>query len=319
MQRVAPSTIRSFKTSTPAHGLVSTVGTLGMVGMMAAPAIPGGTDFIEKYLAKDEHKVLAWLGGMLTFGLMASSGGGPKKAASATGGGDADMAKFFAELENPTAEEESKLITRIVLTGGPCGGKSSAYSKMQEALTADGYSVYFAPEVPTILINGGCLPQLISSFGASEKGDHAPLVEFETQLLSLQLQQEKSFNGIAASSGKKSVVFYDRGTMDIPAYLPGGRKGKQWQSILEANGWTEEEFLSRYDMVLHLVTAANGAEKFYTTENNAARTETAEQARALDAKMAGCWEGSNMKYIDNSTGFPEKMQRCVDEVRKVVQ
>ena len=57
-----------------------------------------------------------------------------------------------------------------------------------------------------------------------------------------------------------------------------------------------------YDMVLHLVSAADGAEKFYTTENNAARIETPEEARALDKKMLGCWAGSNVRRIDNSTG-----------------
>jgi hypothetical protein len=34
-----------------------------------------------------------------------------------------------------------------------------------------------------------------------------------------------------------------------------------------------------------MVTAAIGAEKYYTTENNAARTESLEQARDLDFKV----------------------------------
>ena len=36
---------------------------------------------------------------------------------------------------------------------------------------------------------------------------------------------------------------------------------------------------ARYDAVFHLVTAANGAERFYTLENNQARSETPQQAR----------------------------------------
>ena len=204
-------------------------------------------------------------------------------------------------------------LTRVVLTGGPCGGKSSAAKKLAEAL-ADEYEVFFAPEVPTILINGGCLKQLMAAFEESSKGNHAAITEFETQLLKLQLQQEESFNRIAASTNKKCVVFYDRGVMDIPAYLPGGREGDQWKSILAANGWSERQMLDRYDLVIHLVTAAHGAEKFYTTDNNAARTETAEQARALDDKMAKCWEGSHFKLIDNSSDFKTKLQRCVDVV-----
>jgi Tfp pilus assembly protein PilE len=38
----------------------------------------------------------------------------------------------------------------------------------------------------------------------------------------------------------------------------------------------------RYDVVLHLVTAADGAEKFYTLENNAARYEDVPTAIKVD-------------------------------------
>merc|ERR1712072_375341 len=126
---------------------------------------------------------------------------------------------------------------------------------MSKALTDKGYSVFFAPEVPTVLLTGGCLPQLLTSFGESAEGNHAALVAFETQLLKLQLQQEDAFNKIAASSGKPSVVFFDRGSTDVPAYLPDGRSGEQWKAILKENGWDEQDLLDRYDLVLHLVTA----------------------------------------------------------------
>lgn len=45
----------------------------------------------------------------------------------------------------------------------------------------------------------------------------------------------------------------------------------------------------RYDAVIHMVTAAIGAERFYTTENNSVRTETPEQARELDIKVLNAW------------------------------
>lgn len=47
----------------------------------------------------------------------------------------------------------------------------------------------------------------------------------------------------------------------------------------------------RYDAVIHLVSAAIGAEKYYTTENNAARTETIEEAQALDFRVLNAWVG----------------------------
>ena len=39
---------------------------------------------------------------------------------------------------------------------------------------------------------------------------------------------------------------------------------------------------NRYDQVIHLVTAAEGAEAFYSLDNNAARSETVDMARTRD-------------------------------------
>ncbi len=44
----------------------------------------------------------------------------------------------------------------VVLTGGPCAGKTSSQEHLGRSLTAAGFDVYFAPEVPTIMLNGGC-------------------------------------------------------------------------------------------------------------------------------------------------------------------
>ena len=48
---------------------------------------------------------------------------------------------------------------------------------------------------------------------------------------------------------------------------------------------------TRYHAVLHMVTAAIGAEEFYNTENNVTRTETKEQAAEIDRKTVQCWVG----------------------------
>lgn len=73
-------------------------------------------------------------------------------------------------------------------------------------------------------------------------------------------------------------------------------------------------------MVLHLVTAANGAEKFYTTANNSARSETAEQAVALDNKVAGCWKDHpNHQIIANkTTNFADKLHACTVALEKLL-
>lgn len=56
-------------------------------------------------------------------------------------------------------EQETKMkISKIVITGGPCAGKSTAMSWVQNAFTQMGYTVLFVPETATELINGGVAP-----------------------------------------------------------------------------------------------------------------------------------------------------------------
>jgi len=77
----------------------------------------------------------------------------------------------------------------------------------------------------------------------------------------------------------------------------------------------EIELRDNYDAVFHLVTAAKGAEEFYTTANNTARTETVEEAAALDDKLISAWTGHpHLRVIDNTSSFEVKMKRLIAEI-----
>lgn len=59
----------------------------------------------------------------------------------------------------------------------------------------------------------------------------------------------------------------------------------------------------RYEAVIHLVTAAQGAVEFYTSQNNEARYETVNEAQALDQKLINAWVGHpHFSIIQNN--FP---------------
>jgi len=120
--------LRTFRTTAPNQGLVSTVGFAGIMGVMTAPAIPGGSAFIEKYLGKDEYKVLAWMGGMTLFGTMASMGSGKKEAVEAAAGGEDDFSKM---LENLEKDPKDKPLVFFVL-GPPGAGKGTNCEKLVE-------------------------------------------------------------------------------------------------------------------------------------------------------------------------------------------
>ena len=60
---------------------------------------------------------------------------------------------------------------------------------------------------------------------------------------------------------------------------------------------------NRYNQVIHMVSAAKGAEAFYTVEDHCVRSEGLEQARERDTKAAEAWVGHPyVDVIDNSSG-----------------
>jgi len=93
-----------------------------------------------------------------------------------------------------------------------------------------------------------------------------------------------------------------------------------WQALLDVEGWTIGDMRdARYDHVLHLVSAAIGAEEHYTGANNAARHESVEEAADLDRRIAKAWVGHEaLRVLDNSTGFAEKVERAVVSICKHV-
>ena len=192
-------------------------------------------------------------------------------------------------------------ITKIVITGGPCAGKTTAMSWIQSNFAKLGYTVLFVPETATELITGGVAPWTCGSN-----------VDYQQCQMKLQLEKEKIFEQAAATMpGDKILIVCDRGALDNKAYMTE----LDFLRVLSGLGCSEVELRDNYDGVFHLVTAAKGAEQFYTTANNAARTETVEQAAALDDKLIAAWTGHpHLRIIDNATNFEDKLKRLIAEI-----
>jgi len=60
-------------------------------------------------------------------------------------------------------------------------------------------------------------------------------------------------------------------------------KPEHWAKMCEKNGWNNVELRDgRYNQVIHMVSAAKGAERFYDNQNHVTRHESIELARQLD-------------------------------------
>ena len=192
-------------------------------------------------------------------------------------------------------------ITRIVITGGPCAGKTTAMSWIQNAFTEKGYLVLFVDETATQLRRGGAPWKLTR--------DNQ---EYQYCVTRLMLAKEEAFTDIAKTfEADKVLVVCDRGALDNRAYMSEG----EFRYVLSKLRTTEVELRDHYDAVFHLVTAAKGAEEFYTYANNAARYETVQEAVESDDRLIAAWTGHpHLRIIDNRYSFDEKMLALIREI-----
>ncbi len=110
------------------------------------------------------------------------------------------------QLKKEVAEPE---ITKIVITGGPCAGKTTGLSRIQSEFNKLGYTVLFVPETATELISGGIAPFTCSSN-----------LEFQKYMFKLQQEKEHIFEQAARNmKDEKVLIVCDRGLMDNRAYL----------------------------------------------------------------------------------------------------
>jgi CYTH domain-containing protein len=127
-------------------------------------------------------------------------------------------------------------------------------------------------------------------------------------------KEQELFRKASDSDFETTVIICDRGLLDNRAYV----SKQDFDRYSSKFGLNENKIRCSYDGVFHLVTAADGAEEFYNFEN-AARTESPEQARALDTELLSVWTGApHLRIIDNSTGFAEKLDRLLSEVKAVI-
>ena len=79
---------------------------------------------------------------------------------------------------------------------------------------------------------------------------------------------EDTYFSMAEKCTQNVLIIADRGTMDASAFI----SRDAWEKILTKLGLEDIEISdNRYNHIVHMQSAAIGAEKFYTTEDHTAR------------------------------------------------
>ena len=102
-------------------------------------------------------------------------------------------------------------IKRIVLTGGPCAGKTTALVRIIEHFSNLGFKVFTVPEVPTMYSQGGW---------SYLTPNHDLYYEGELAILRTQLALEDSFMHLAETCTKPTFVVRPRHDGHLGLYRP---------------------------------------------------------------------------------------------------
>jgi predicted ATPase len=199
------------------------------------------------------------------------------------------------------------MVPRLVLTGGPCAGKTSCLRAIREQL---GEQVITVPETATLVLGSGFPPP-------GHERIHGPTDEwvraFQGTILSIQQEVEASFERLARHCRVRLIVC-DRGVLDGAAYWPGGR-----EEFLHHFGQSLEDCFARYRAVLHLQSLAQSHPHLYGAEGNAIRYECAADALRVEQAVRAAWEGHpGLIVIPAEKELRDRIDRVLEHVRALV-
>ena len=178
---------------------------------------------------------------------------------------------------------------KIVLVGGPCGGKTQSLEFFQKELRKESPKVETIPEIASQLFQIGYAPNENISF-------------FDFQNLLFKIQFLKEYQ-------KEGIILCDRGLLDGEAYI-----GEEFSKVLERNYTKKEDVLSTYHCALYLKSIAYEDPERFIQERE---FETIEKAKARDQAAKRIWNRILIgEEIDNSISFEEKQRRLLFLLKK---
>lgn len=194
----------------------------------------------------------------------------------------------------------------LVITGGPCSGKTSALAKLKTYFADVDKPAVFVKEAGTDLILSGISPAQCGSMRA-----------FQTKVAALQITREteaqKQARTLEANQPRsEALVICDRGIADGAAYVDPD----EYVQVLTENGLAEGNVFGRYDAVFCLESTAQMNNSSYSVQNNTARSENPEEAAALDKRTYAAWSAHPQFYlIQNEVSFAAKFDALLAAIK----
>ena len=192
-------------------------------------------------------------------------------------------------------------IYKIVLTGGPCAGKTTILENVKHLLKKSRYYVITIDETARTLIKGNLSPS----------GSYEHILNFQEDVFKYQLLKEQiAYNHAKSLINTKSsllefkkgiIILQDRGLMDNRAYL----SHQDYTNLINKFNFNELELVNSYDLIIDLISIATTNPELYETDNE--RYETKDMAAKRDEITSGaCLLHRNLTVIKPTETIEEK-------------
>lgn len=192
-------------------------------------------------------------------------------------------------------------ILRVVLTGGPCSGKTTALENVKEYFESKGYIVIQVSETPTDLMRQGLTYE---RFGKKL---------FQSAIIDMQIAKERIILNTAKTSKSDIIILYDRGVIDHFTYLT---LEEQKDIELKLN-IKKDDFYQEYDAVFHMQSTAIALPDIYTTTEY--RLDTIETAAESDKLIEEFWkQHSYYKKISCTLEFEKKIKQLIGLIEEFI-
>lgn len=173
---------------------------------------------------------------------------------------------------------------RIVLTGGPGGGKTTAADLFRREI---GERVVIVPEAATLLFSGG-----FPRYAEIHARRSAQCAIYHVQ---------KNLEDVQSAHYADRILLCDRGTIDGAAYWPN-----ETADFFETVGTSVEQELARYDAVIFFESAAVGG--LSVEGGNPTRIESNSEALELDRRLRAIWsQHPRFTIVPHDPSFVKKI------------
>ncbi|WP_372655671.1 AAA family ATPase [Halobacteriovorax sp.] len=184
---------------------------------------------------------------------------------------------------------------KIVITGGPGGGKTTALELFRRELLG---KVWIIQESASAIFSSGI-----------SRDDNEDILKAIQKTI---YYYQKNVEEIHTLQHPNKILLCDRGTLDGLAYWPNSREG-----FFECINSSFEKELHSYDAVIHFETAAVKGQDI--TTNNPFRNESNEAAIELDNKLKEIWKAHpNFHVVESKGSFIDKIINGVKTIQAVI-